>query len=237
MISHAQPRAVDYGTLADGELAALAAAGDRGAFRSIMQQCNQRLFRVARSVLHDDFEAEDVVQEAYTRAFQHLATFRGDASLLTWLTRIVLNEANGRLRKRRQNVGVEYIDTARMERDATEGIGGFGSEDPAAAASRAEIRGLLERAVDALPDDFRLVFVLRDIEHCSVAETAAQLGVREETVKTRLFRARRLLRAALHDSLANAIDGAFPFLGARCARMTENVLKRLPDKGLQDGRT
>lgn len=224
----------DISTLADAELAALACAGKRGAFRTIMQRCNQRLFRVARGVMHDDFEAEDVVQEAYVRAFAHLDSFRGEASLLTWMTRIVLNEANGRLRKRRQTVGVEYIDTARAERgEPVSGTAIFGSEDPVAVTARAEIRKLIEHAVDELSDDFRLVFVLRDIEHCSVAETAAQLDLLPETVKTRLFRARRALRATLQGKLASTLDDAFLFLGSRCERMTTAVLARMDS--MEDG--
>ncbi|MUV12769.1 RNA polymerase sigma factor [Noviluteimonas gilva] len=221
---------VDFATLDDATLVALARAGRREAFRQVMQRCNRRLFRVARGVVHDDFEAEDVVQAAYVSAFEHLADFRGEASLATWLTRIVLNEANGRLRARKPTVEFDTVELLQHE-------GGrviafpiqprFGSEDPAAGAARSEIRCMLERAVDELPEPFRLVFVMREIEECSVEDTANSLGLKPETVKTRLHRARRMLRAALHDTLATTMTDAFPFLGARCDRMTHGVLERI----------
>ena len=220
--------AIDYAALPDGELVALASHGERGAFRQIMQRCNQRLYRVARGVLNDDSEAEDVVQEAYVHAFEKLALFRGEASLLTWLTRIVLNEAYGRLRRQRPVVGVEQIDATRMERGQIVPFPTkFGSEDPAVAATRGQIRHLIEHAIDDLPEPFRIVFVMRDIEECSVEETASSLDIRAETVKTRLHRARRLLRSALQDTLAATLTDTFPFLGQRCERMTTRVLQRL----------
>lgn len=218
----------DHAALDDIALARCVQAGDREAFRHIMRRCNQRLFRVARSVMHDDAEAEDVVQAAYVHAYEKIATFRGDASLATWLTRVVLNEAHGRLRQRRPTVDIETMDMA--PRDDARIIpfpGRTSGEDPVTAAARAEVRRLLEHAIDALPEPFRLVYVMREIEECTVEETAASLGLREETVKTRLHRARRQLRAALHDTLAASMTGAFPFLGARCDRMTEGVMQRL----------
>lgn len=221
-------RARDYAALEDADLVALVRGGDRQAFRHVMRRSNQRLFRVARGVLNNDDEAEDVVQEAYVHAYEKLASFRGDASLLTWLTRIVLNEAYGRLRHRRPTVDIEQIEAAQAEGGRVLAFPSrFGSEDPAAAAAREQMRHLLERAVDELPEPFRIVFVLREIEECTVEETAASLELRPETVKTRLHRARRLLRAALHDSLASSLGDAFPFLGPRCDRVTETVMQRL----------
>lgn len=221
-------RARDYAALEDADLVALVRGGDRQAFRHVMRRSNQRLFRVARGVLNNDDEAEDVVQEAYVHAYEKLASFRGEASLLTWLTRIVLNEAYGRLRHRRPTVDIEQIEAAQAEGGRVLAFPSrFGSEDPAAAAAREQMRHLLERAVDELPEPFRIVFVLREIEECTVEETAASLELRPETVKTRLHRARRLLRAALHDSLASSLGDAFPFLGPRCDRVTETVMQRL----------
>lgn len=220
--------AIDYAALGDMALVGLAQHGHREAFRHIMQRCNQRLFRVARGVVNDDAEAEDVVQEAYLHAFEKLATFRGEAMLLTWLTRIVLNEAYGRLRQRRPTVGIEQIETSQFDDGRVVPFPSkFGSEDPAAAASREQIRRLVEHAIDALPEPFRIVFVMREIEECTVEETALALDLRAETVKTRLHRARRLLRTALHDTLSTTLTDAFPFLGQRCNRMTEAVLQRL----------
>ena len=219
---------VDFAALDDAALVALARSGRREAFRQVMQRCNRRLFRVARSVVHDDAEAEDVVQEAYVAAFEHLGDFRGEASLATWLTRIVLNEANGRLRARKPTVEIGHVEALQREGGRViEFPSRFGSEDPAARAARSEIRDMLEKAIDALPESFRLVFVMRELEECSVEDTAASLGLKPETVKTRLHRARRLLRAELNDALASTMTDAFPFLGARCDRMTDAVLARI----------
>ncbi|MGD9980084.1 MAG: RNA polymerase sigma factor [Hyphomonadaceae bacterium] len=224
-----QPKVViDHAALDEAALVKLARSGDGDAFRAIMKRGNQRLFRVARAVVREDAEAEDVVQDAYLRAFANLDAFRGDASIFTWLTRITINEANGRLRKRRPTVGLDQIE-------ATQAKGGdvimFPNGDPArtpeADAARAQIRRALEAAIDDLPEAFRVVFVLRDVEDCSIAETAAALDVLPETVKTRLHRARRLLREALSERLASSMTEAFPFLGRRCDRITESVIERL----------
>jgi RNA polymerase sigma-70 factor (ECF subfamily) len=226
--------AVELDDLDDARLVALARQRHAGAFRLIMQRHNRRLFRVARSVLADDSEAEDVVQEAYLRAFTHLGEFRGEARLSTWLTRIALNEALGRLRRRRHVVDITSIDTINDQGEARVIVLPTSRQesDPEAAAARTEVRRLLERAVDQLPDAFRAVFVMRDIEEMNIEETAAHLNLRPETVKTRLHRARRLLRQALNDTLASAVVEAFPFGGHSCARLTEVVLERLGISGL-----
>jgi RNA polymerase sigma-70 factor (ECF subfamily) len=222
------------GTLAAGEPALVerAKSGDQSAFRAIMDQHNRRLYRVARAVMKDDTEAEDVVQETYLRAFSNLAKFRGESSLATWLTRIALNEAMGRKRKQRITVTLESVETA--QEDTSAQIIQFPAmsteTDPERSAAQREIRILLERAMDALPEAFRLVFVMRDVEEMSIEETATYLGIRPETVKTRLHRARRLLRQSLDGQLASTLKGAFPFAGARCARITKAVLSRLGNK-------
>ena len=217
----------NYASLADAELTVLARKADPLAFAAIMQRCNQRLFRIARSVVGDDGEAEDVLQEAYMRAFAAIGGFRGEASLFTWLTRITLNEARGRLRKRRPSLPLEALEAAQA---AGAGVIMFPRSlhgpSPEREAARSETRRLLEAAVDELPEPFRLVFILRAIEDCTVEETAAQLGLLPETVKTRLFRARKLLRTALADKLESSVTEAFPFLGVRCQRITEAVLTR-----------
>ncbi len=224
----------DLTALGEDALVALARAGHAAAFREIMQRHNRRLFRAARSVLRgDDAEAEDVVQEAYLRAFQGLAAFRGEARLATWLTRIALNEALGRLRRRRPTIDLAVVDGAAQEEGGARILmfpttPSHGAEgDPEGAAARREIRRLVEEAIDELPGPFRRVLVARDVDGMSVEETAAVLGARPETVRTRLHRARRLLRTALDQRLGDALRGAFPFDGARCARMTEAVLARL----------
>ncbi|HEY8005029.1 MAG TPA: RNA polymerase sigma factor [Phenylobacterium sp.] len=224
--------AFDYAGLPETDLVAKARAGDREAFRAIMTRCNQRLFRIARAVVRDEAEAEDVLQEAYTRAFSAMAGFRGEAGIATWLTRIVLNEAHGRLRRRKVTVELDELEAAQAEPGRAQVLnfpGMLRSEDPEADAARAQIRRLLERAVDALPEPFRLVFILREVEELSVEETATHLGLKVETVKTRLHRARRRLREALDAQLADVMVGAYPFLGARCERITEAVLARLSE--------
>jgi RNA polymerase sigma-70 factor, ECF subfamily len=205
--------------LNEAELVGLAQGGDRDAFRLITQRCNQRLFRIARAIVRNDCEAEDVVQSAYLRAFANLASFRGEASICTWLTRITLNEARGRLRARRRSISFDHAVHANVPASNSD------SETPEAHAARAQIRELIEQAIDQLPSPFRIVFVMREIENCSTQETADLLGLAPETVKTRLHRARRLLRLALDGKVDGA--GVFPFLGAKCVRMTAEVLERL----------
>ncbi len=228
MVASNHTLALDYDALDDVALVGQVQHGDREAFRHVMRRSNQRLFRVARGVVRDDAEAEDVVQEAYVHAYEKIASFRGDASLLTWLTRIVLNEAYGRLRKRRPTVDIDQIEVSQADDGRVVAFPSkFGNEDPAASAARDQIRRLVEQAIDGLPEIFRIVFVMREIEECTVEETAASLDLRPETVKTRLYRARRLLRAALHDTLATTLTDAFPFMGIRCDRVTDTVMKRL----------
>ena len=219
--------ALDYAGLAEADLVAKARAGDPEAFRAIMTRCNQRLFRIARAVVRDEAEAEDVLQEAYTRAFGAIAGFRGEAGIATWLTRIVLNEAHGRLRRRRKTVDLDELEIAQAGARVLSFPGMARREDPEADAARAQIRRILERAVDALPEPFRLVFILREVEELSAEETAVHLNLKVETVKTRLHRARRRLRDALDAQLADVMVGAYPFLGARCERITQAVLERL----------
>jgi RNA polymerase sigma-70 factor, ECF subfamily len=193
-----------------------------------MQRHNRRLYRCARSIVRDDAEAEDIVQETYVDAFSKLASFRGESSLATWLTRITLNEALGRVRRRRATVELTALDAAESSKAQIIPYPLVAANpDPERTAAQREMRRLIERAIDDLPELFRVVFVMRDVEGVSVEETAAFLGVRLATVKTRLHRARRLLRRALDAQLATALVDAFPFDGAHCARMTDAVLHRL----------
>jgi RNA polymerase sigma-70 factor (ECF subfamily) len=219
-----------HDALEDAELVRLAKCGDRDAFRVIMQRANQRLYRVARSIVRDDGEAEDVVQEAYALAFAAIGAFRGDANVTTWLTRITLNEARGRLRRRRKTVELHELEAAQ---DAGAVVITFPSQsdtNPEADAARAQIRHLIERAVDDLPEAFRTVFIMRDVQECNIEETALCLDLKPETVRTRLHRARRLLRRALDKKLAATMTEVFPFLGARCQRITNTVLQRLANE-------
>lgn len=213
--------------LDDLELVRFALQRDGAAFRVIMQRHNQRLYRVARAIVHDESEAEDVVQEAYVRAFGSLGQFRGDSTLGTWLTRITLNEALGRVRRQRPMVDLEVLDA----HAAASKIVAFplmpADSNPERTVAHRQIRQLIERAIDGLPEIFRVVFVMRDVQDMSVEETADLLGLPAATVKTRLHRARHQLRRMLDDQLASTLNDAFPFDGKRCQRTSDNVLRRL----------
>ncbi|WP_297515185.1 RNA polymerase sigma factor [uncultured Caulobacter sp.] len=229
MVERRKEVVLDCEAMSEAELVSHVRRGVRDAFRVIMQRYNQPLFRVARGIVSDDAEAEDVVQESYFRAFAAFHTFRSESSLLTWLTRITINEARGRLRRRRrQMVDLDEVETAQATGALVVAFpGGRPMDNPEADAARAQIRLLIEQAVDSLAEPFRLVFILRDVQDCSIEETAERLGIRPETVKTRLHRARLQLRAALEETLASSIRDTFPFLGRRCERITETVLGRL----------
>jgi RNA polymerase sigma-70 factor (ECF subfamily) len=222
----------DLTAVPEADLVTRARARDELAVREIVRRYNRRLFRTARAIMRNDADAEDVVQAGYVQAFTHLAGFRGDAQFSTWLTRIVLNEALGRVRRRRPTTGLEQIE---LEQDLSAQIIQFpllqNHPDPETAMSRQEIRELLEQAVDALPEAFRAVFVLRDVEGLSADETATQLDIKPETVNTRLFRARRLLRAAIEDRLTSAVGTLFPFDGERCVHMADRVVADLRRAG------
>lgn len=225
----AAPRLLDLGALTDAELVGLAMQRRPEAFRIIIQRHNRRLYRLARAILRDGAEAEDVVQETYVRAFAGLEGFRGEATLATWLTRIALNEALGRKRRQRTNVDLATIDSAE-ERDRVQVIPfpfAKAASDPEKAAAMQDVRRVLERAIDALPDPFRVVLVMRDVEEMSVEETARQLSLRPQTVRTRLHRARKQLREAVRNELESALTDAFPFAGRRCASLADAVLRRL----------
>ncbi|ESW82982.1 MULTISPECIES: RNA polymerase sigma factor [unclassified Mesorhizobium] len=206
----------------DMQLVGRALARDGDAFRTIIKTHNQRLYRIARGVVRNDSEAEDIVQEAYVSAFAHLEAFRGDASLATWLSRIVINEALGRLRKRRRMVAMPENPQAEIIRFPLNP-----SDDPERTMAQRQILELVERATDSLPDVYRMVFVARVIEGLSIEETAELLGVRPETIKTRLHRARALVRKALDDQIGPVLLDAFPFAGRRCERLTNAVMQRL----------
>jgi len=213
----------------DGALARQIEAGDLRAFEVLMRRHNRILFRTARAILKDDGEAEDAVQEAYLQAYRSIAKFRGDARLSTWLTRIVANEAFGRLRKRARRAAILplHVDDDEAARDARTENEAPAMDRPDSAAHRSEMRQLLETRIDALPDTYRVVFVLRAVEELSVEETATSLGIPESTVRTRFFRARSLLRESLAQDVDRAYGDAFGFAGARCDRIVFNVLARL----------
>ncbi|SDR52022.1 RNA polymerase sigma-70 factor, ECF subfamily [Rhizobiales bacterium GAS191] len=200
---------------------------DPDAIKLILQQQNRRLYRIARSILRDDSEAEDALQEAYVHAFSNLDGFRGDARFGTWLARIVMNEALGRLRRRRPTLELSAVVEGAVAAQIIPFPNANPQLDPETIMARREIHVLLEHAIDRLPEAFRTVLVARLIEGMSIDETAALFGILPETVKTRLHRARRLLKHEMEKYIGPVLGNAFPFAGRRCERLTENVLERL----------
>ncbi|CDX27926.1 RNA polymerase subunit sigma [Mesorhizobium sp. LCM 4577] len=222
-------QAAEVGPVEAGDMALVrrALARDPDAFRAIIKTHNQRLYRIARGVVRNDAEAEDVLQETYMRAFSSLGAFRGEASLSTWLSRIAINEALGRLRKRKRIVAMPGNPEAQIIRFPLNQNDVNPGDDPERTMAQRQILGLVERATDSLPDVYRTVFVARVIEGLSIEETADLLGVKPETVKTRLHRARALVRKALDDEIGPVLLDAFPFAGRRCERLTQAVMRRL----------
>ncbi len=213
----------------EAELAAAAKNKDEAAIRSIIRTHNRMLFRVARSILASDDEAEDAVQAAYVRAFMNLSEFRGEARIGTWLGRIVINEALGRVRRERPTIAIDALEAI----PAAEVIPFPLSNpppDPERSMAQQQIRQIVERAIDELPEAFRTVLVARLVEGISVEDTAELLGLRPETVKTRLFRARALLRSALEQRLGRVLHDAFPFAGERCQRIADRVIETLRER-------
>lgn len=209
-------------------LARRCAARDPAALRELMGANNQRMFRAAWSVLKDRHEAEEAVQSAYVKAFNAIGDFAGRSALSTWLTRIVINEALGRLRserRRRTALAAEGVAVLDHYREAL--MRGSEPAPPDAAIAREQLRRMLEQAIGSLPSAFRTVFVLREVEGLSVEEASEALGIAAATVKTRLYRARQRLRQALAPEVHSALTGAFPFAGADCERMTRRVLAAL----------
>lgn len=210
-----------HAPLSDEEIVARVLAGELPLFELLMRRHNQRLFRAARAIVKRDDEAEDVMQDAYVRAYAHLRSFKGEASFATWLTRIAVHEAIARVRRERRFVAMDA---------SSEGLRSMPSEghsSPEQQVSNAEMRAALDRAIDALPDEFRLTFVLRAVELMSGAETAEVLGIPEQTVKTRLFRARERLRRDLLAAIEASAPEAYAFHLTRCDRVVAAVLARL----------
>jgi RNA polymerase sigma-70 factor (ECF subfamily) len=197
----------------EAELVAGAKRRDEAAIRTIIRLHNQTLFRLARGIL-SDAEAEDAVQEAYLRAFRGIAEFRGESSLKTWLGRIVVNTAREHLRRRRPSLALSGMETVT-------------ALDPERRMAQDQTRRLLEQAIEELSPAFRSVVVARLLEELSVEETAAILDLKPETVKTRLHRARRLLRAAIEKRLGAVLGEVFPFGDLRCRRMADRVVEGL----------
>ena len=217
---------------AEAALIARAAGGDGAAFERLMRRHIQRLYRTARSILKDDAEAEDAVQEGYLRAWRALGTYRGEARFSTWLVRIVANEALGR--RRRTGAPVIPLEAAMASSDprTVEALTDAPAQGPEQALLRGQARALLEARIGMLPEAYRTVFMLRAVEEMSVEDVAAALEIPEATVRTRFFRARSLLREGLASALDAALDEVFAFDGARCERIVAGVLARARAEGL-----
>ena len=200
---------------------------DSAEFEALMRQHNRMLFRTARAILHDDAEAEDALQEAYIKAYGAMGSFRGEAKVSTWLARIVANEALQRLRKRNRRGAIIPLHSGDAIEEIHEIPEDGMSKGPEGMAARAEMRKLLEKRIDALPDAYRPVFVLRAVEDLSIEEIAEVLHVPAATVRTRFFRARSLLREALAQKIDLAYEDAFSFAGSRCDRIVAGVLARI----------
>ncbi len=211
---------VRSGALDDATVVRRVLAGEAELFEVLLRRHDPRVYRTVRSILRDEDEAEDAMQAAWVRAYQHLGEWAGASSLSTWLVRIAVNEALGRLRKRARVVSIDGEDWGGDVMDAR-------AEDPEERAAASEAVRLLERAVDGLPAPYRTVFVLREIEQLSTADTAAALGLGEDAVKVRLHRARGMLRRALGDAIGRAAKEAFPFLAPRCNRLVERVMSAI----------
>jgi len=210
----------------DRSLAQRIATGDRAAFELLMRRSNRRLYRLARAVLRDGADAEDALQDAYLSAYRGIAQYRGDAALSTWLSRLVLSECLKRLRRQARRDNIVPM-TGLPPENESDTMSASTSETPDAALARGEIRALLERKLDELPEAFRTVFVLRCVEEMNVEETAQCLDIPEATVRSRHFRARSLLRESLARDIDLAERDLFEFGGAHCDRIVATVLSRV----------
>jgi RNA polymerase sigma-70 factor (ECF subfamily) len=213
-------------TLPDAEIVRRVQAGDRALFEILMRRHNQRIYRVARAIVRDEAEVEEVMQQAYINAFAHLHQFEARAQFSTWLTRITVNEACARRQRRRRLASM----TDRLDESETDAMDTITASQPTPEhqAYARELRELLERAVDELPEHYRVVFMLRDVEGMSTSETGEGLGLGEEAVKTRLHRARALIRRAVSARLGAAAAGAYHFEAPRCDRIVAAVMARIP---------
>src|SRR5215470_15634871 len=208
--------------LSDEEVVRRVINGERALFEILMRRYNQRLFRVTRSIVTNDLEAEDIIQDAYVRAYEHLSQFEGRARLSTWLTKIAIYQAYARVRRvdRQKLDSISALEEQGMDVKSN-------ARDPEQQTHDGEVKMVLEKAFDALPDEYRSVFMLREVEGLSTAETAECLEISEENVKTRLHRARALLRREIYSLVGANANMAFQFLGPRCDRIVAGVLERI----------
>lgn len=224
-------RHTDAGMASDREIIQRVLDGDTASFELIMRRYNRRLYRIARSVLRNDADAEDVVQDAYIRAYEHLPGFEGKGAFSAWLAKIALNEALGRLRGA-DATGNQISFDDPEEREEANYMATLISTlpSPEQNAARGEVRHLLEAAIDALPDAYRMAFIMYGVEEMTVAETADCLDLEPATVKTRYHRARNILRHQLSGLVDSSAGELFSFDGERCDRIVSGVLLRLESR-------
>lgn len=215
----------------DEEVVERVLAGETALFEIIMRRYNQRLYRISRSVLQNDGEAEDVMQDAYVRAYEHLYQFAGKAAFATWLTRIALHEALARKRRRQRTEELDAIQEARGDSML---IFKSSRPDPEAETAQSQLREVLESAIEALPETYRMIVVMREVEEMDVAETAATLGVSESVVKTRLHRAHAMLRREIHNRAQGRISDLYTFHAVRCDRVVKAVFERIGNTAPQE---
>jgi RNA polymerase sigma-70 factor, ECF subfamily len=206
-------------SLSDADLVRRIVAGERELYEVIVRRYNQRLFRVTRSIVQNQEEAEDVIQDTYLRAFEHLSQFEGRALFSTWLTKIAVHEAWNRMKQRSKHKTIDCLSRASKPRNAI--------QTPEHQRLADETRAILENATDDLPEAYRSVFIMRSLEEMNTSETAQCLDITEEAVKIRLLKARRMLRRTLYEKVHSVTVEAFQFLGERCDRVTTNVLRRI----------
>ena len=221
-VSAATPQLSSLTSLSDEDVVARVLGGETALFEILMRRHNERIYRTVRAILGDDADVEDVMQQAYVNAYQHLDRFENRARFSTWMTRIAINEAYARLRKRHRTEPAPWEDDHAMA-DEPEAAG----PSPEQIAARQEINALLERAVDTLSLPNRTVFVMRAVEGLSTAETAECLKISEEAVKTRLHRANEALRQWLESQVGDAVQGTFRFYRPRCDVVVANVMARI----------
>jgi RNA polymerase sigma-70 factor, ECF subfamily len=236
MLAEVKPGLSDTerGALSDSELADAIASGDQDAFRTLMRRYNRLLYRTARSILKDETDAEDALQNAYLLVYRGIGKFRGEAGLSTWLVRVVINESLGSLRKRARSAHIINFEGSDLDIavEAEADVNFSHSERPDEVLMRADTRQLIQAKVDELPLTYRAVFVLRAIEELSVTETAEALQIPEATVRTRFFRARARLRESMSADADGALDMAFPFAGARCDGIVARVMAAISAESL-----
>jgi RNA polymerase sigma-70 factor (ECF subfamily) len=218
--------------LQDEEVVARVLAGETALFEILMRRYNQRLYRVSRVILRNDGEAEDVMQDAYVRAYEHLGQFAGKAAFSTWLTRIAIHEALARKRRRGR---MEELDALLPENGDVMAILKSSAPSPEDGTATSQARELLEQAIDQLPEAYRTVVMLREVEEMSVAETAESLGVSDAVVKTRLHRAHAMLRKELYARAKGRATDLYQFHAVRCDRVVKAVFDRIKQKGIEIG--